>query len=157
MQNRAPSFSDKVQRIRFPKTMKVSSWQISFRRESLLKSNVRFDELLGAGTGNGAEEELKFLQDCIKAKLKIYYVPAEIASVAQENSTWFNGYDEEFFEKRGGTTRYILGWFTASLYAVYYVVRKRKQYNKNISFWNALKAIFRGIKKNNITKQAKAK
>ncbi len=157
MQNRASSFSDKVQPIKFPKTMKVSSWQISFRRESLINNSVLFDELLGAGTDNGAEEELKFLQDCIKAKLKIFYVPTEIASVAQQSSTWFKGYDEEFFEKRGGTTRYILGVFTASLYALYYVIRKRKQYNKDISFWKALKAIFRGIRKNSITKQAKVK
>jgi len=155
MINRAPSFSDKIQKIRFPKTMKVSSWQISFRRESLLKTGVMFDELLGAGTENGAEEELKFLQDCIKAKLNIYYVPFEIATVAQSASTWFNGFDEAFFEKRGATTRYILGAFTASLYALYYVFRKRKLYNRQISFGKALKAIFRGIKNNKVSKLAK--
>lgn len=89
MKGRRPSFPDKIMRLRFPKTMKVSSWQISFRRERLLTSGVRFDELLGAGSGNGAEEELKFLRDCEKAGMRIYYVPAEIATVAQENSTWF--------------------------------------------------------------------
>ena len=64
MVNRLPSFPDQVMRLRFPQTMKVSSVQISFRREKLLEAGVRFDELLGAGTGNGAEEELKFLLDC---------------------------------------------------------------------------------------------
>ena len=72
MANRTPSFKDKIIRLKFPKTMKVSSWQISFRRESLLKAKVKFDTLLGAGSGNGAEEELKFLLDCQKAGLKIY-------------------------------------------------------------------------------------
>lgn len=61
----------------------------------MLNSGVFFDEHLGAGTGNGGEEELKFLLDCQNAGLKIYYVPTEIASVAQTESTWFHGFDEK--------------------------------------------------------------
>lgn len=153
MVNRPPSFSDEVQRLRFPKTMKVSSWQISFRRENLLRSGVRFDERMGAGTGNGAEEELKFLTDCEKAGLKIYYVPAEIASVAQTESTWFAGFNEQFFENRGATTRYVLGVPLAVLYGIYYVVRKKAMYQSQITPGQALKAIFRGIRENKIGKQ----
>ena len=78
MVNRPPSFPDRIQELKFPKTMKVSSWQISFRRQRLLDSGVRFDELLGAGTGNGAEEELKFLLDCEKAGLKMYTFPQKL-------------------------------------------------------------------------------
>lgn len=155
MLNRIPSFEDRVMQLRFPKTMKVSSWQISFRRERLLASDVRFDELLGAGTGNGAEEELKFLTDCERAGLKIYYVPVEIASVAQAESTWFGGFTETFFENRGATTRYILGVPMASLYALYYVIRKRSMYCSDITPFRALKATFRGIRKNKIGKQRK--
>lgn len=155
MVNRPPSFEDKVIRLRFPQTLKVSSWQISFRRERLLAASVRFDELLGAGTGNGAEEELKFLLDCERAGLMIYYVPVPIASVTQAESTWFDGFSETFFENRGATTRYILGAGMASLYAVYYIIRKRKLYQESISSLNALRAIFRGILENKIGKQAK--
>ncbi len=153
MVNRAPSFPDQIMRLRFPKTMKVSSWQISFRREALLRSGVAFDELLGAGTGNGAEEELKFLRDCEHAGLIIYYVPAEIAAVAQAESTWFGGFTEEFFRNRGATTRYILGLPLASAYALYYCLRKRRMYSKTISPGGALKATFRGIFENKIAKQ----
>ncbi len=152
MTNRPPSFPDKVIRLKFPKIMKVSSWQISFRRQSLIKSDVRFDELLGAGTGNGAEEELKFLKDSLKAKLKIYYVPEEIASVGQESSTWFSGFNEKFFRDRGNTTRYILGLPVSALYALYYVIRKKKMYSADISPKNALMAIMGGIKENRLTK-----
>lgn len=152
MVNRSPSFPDQVMRLKFPKTMKVSSWQISFRRDRLNAAGVKFDELLGAGTGNGAEEELKFLLDCQKTDLNIYYVPSEIASVAQTDSTWFAGFNETFFENRGATTRYILGFWVASAYAVYYVARKRGLYRYQISSWQALKAIFRGIRNNKIAK-----
>ena len=153
MVNRTPSFEDKAVRLRFPQTMKVSSWQISFRRQRLLDTGVRFDELLGAGSGNGAEEELKFLTDCEKAGLVIYYVPEAIASVAQEESTWFGGFTEQFFENRGATTRYILGLPLAAAYACYYIARKKQMYQADITPVRALTATFRGIFKNKITKQ----
>lgn len=153
MSNRPPSFPNEIIRLKFPKTMKVSSWQISFRRQSLIDSGVRFDELLGAGSGNGAEEELKFLRDCEKAGLKIYYVPAVIASVGQESSTWFSGFNEKFFRDRGNTTRYILGLPLSVLYAFYYVAKKRKKFE--ISPFKALKATLVGIMENKIYRQSK--
>lgn len=145
------TFPDKIMRLKFPKTMHVASWQISFRRSSLLKSGVRFDELLGAGSGNGAQEELKFLLDCQRAGLKIYYVPFEIARVQRTDSTWFCGFDEDFFEQRGATTRYILGFWLSSLYAVYYVLKKHEKFE--ISAVRALAATFRGVFKNSIKRQ----
>ncbi len=155
MTNYPAAFPDEVRRLRFPQTMKVCSWQISFRRRRLVESGVRFDTLLGAGTGNGAEEELKFLLDCERAGLMICYVPAAIASVAQEASTWFGGFNETFFENRGATTRYILGPWLAAAYALYYVTRKRSMYIETIRPAKALAATFRGIRKNKIGKQAK--
>ena len=155
MAQRTPSFPDRVQRLRFPRTMKVSSWQISFRRQRLLERGVRFDPLLGAGTGNGAEEELKFLLDCQKAGLQIWYVPEEIATVAQTASTWFDGFDRTFFENRGATTRYILGAVPAALYGIYYVLRKRKLYADRLTPRQALAAIWRGIRQNKIGRQAR--
>lgn len=155
MVNRPTALGDKTVRLKFPKTMKVSSWQISFRRQSLIEKNIFFDELLGAGTENGAEEELKFLTDCEKAGLKIYFVPSEIAKVGQEQSTWFSGFTEQFFINRGATTRYILGLPMASLYALYYILKKHPEYGGQISPFRAFKAIFKGIFQNKISKQKK--
>ena len=155
MVNRPPSFEDKCMRLKFPLTMKVSSWQISFRRQSLRDHQIRFDELLGAGSGNGAEEELKFLVDCQRAGLQIYYVPTEIASVGQEESTWFEGFTEKFFEDRGATTRYILGAGIASVYAVYYAFKKKRQHHYPLPVSKAIGATFRGILENRVTKQSR--
>ena len=146
---------DSVRELKFPQTMHVASWQISFRRESLLKSGVRFDELLGAGSGNGAEEELKFMTDCRRAGLRIYFVPVDIATVAQAESTWFEGFNEKFFYDRGATTRYILGVPLAAAYGLFYVVKKRKMYLPYITPIKALGAISRGMWDNKIGKQAK--
>lgn len=155
MKNRKASFADKVQRIKFPKTMKVSSWQISFKRQSLKRAGIKFDELLGAGTGNGAEEELKFLIDCEKSGLKIFYVPIIIASVGQTESTWFDGFTEQFFINRGATTRYILGFPLAFIYAIYYVLIKKKLYANQISPYQVFYATVKGMIENKITKQRK--
>lgn len=157
MINQPAAFPDKVMRLRFPQTAHVSSWQISFRRQRLLEKQVAFDELLGAGTDNGAEEELKFMLDCQKAGLRIYYVPVEIATVAQQESTWFEGFNAEFFYNRGATTRYIMGLLMATAYGVYYVLKKQPLYRKNLTPAQALGAIFRGMKDNKITKQAIAR
>ena len=149
------ALGEQTRQIRFPQTMKVSSIQISFRRQSLLDQGIRFDELLGAGSGNGAEEELKFLTDCEKAGLKIFFVPVTVAALTSEESTWFGGFTEIFFENRGATTRYILGTGLALLYAVYYIIRKRNLYRKSITPARALRATFRGIRENKIGKQRK--
>lgn len=156
IENWPTSLGEEQRQLKFPMTMKVSSVQISFRRESLMRTGVRFDPLLGSGSGNGAEEELKFLLDCQKKGLKIYYVPVTVARLEQSESAWFAGFDEEFFYRRGGTTRYILGWPLASLYALYYVVCKRGLYSGYLHPKKALKAIFRGIWDDRVTTQARA-
>lgn len=125
--------------------LKVSSLQISFKRESIIKNNVEFDKCLGAGTPNGAGEENDFLIKCKKKKMKIYYIPISIAEVAQQKSTWFNGYNEEFFYNRGGTTRYILGFWLAFLYGYYFLIFKYRLYRKEISFHKAHINLMRGI------------
>ena len=157
MINRTPSFEDKVMRLKFPKILKVASWQISFKRESLMRTGVRFDELLGSGTGNGAEEELKFLSDCIANGLEVWYVPYELAEVHEGgDSQWFSGFDKKFFENRGATTRYILGFPIAAAYALFYCVKKRPKYRENLNFFEAMSAIFKGINENKIEKAKKS-
>ena len=142
--NRSKKLGDKPRRLGKYELLRVSSWQISFRLASV-KNRVFFDKNLGAGTGNGASEENKFLLDCHKAGLKIFYVPVPIASVAQTSSTWFNGYDKKFFFNRGKTTRYILGLPVSVFYAFHFLILKRKLYGKDISPLDAGKELFRGI------------
>ncbi len=153
MSNRPLTLGKTSKRLKWYETLKVSSWQISFKRKSILNKGICFDAKLGAGTGNGAGEENKFLLDCYRKKLKIYYVPLKIASVAQEESTWFHGYTEQFFYNRGKTTRYIFGFPFSLAYAAYFLVAKKKLYSKDISMTCACQNIIKGILRNDITKQ----
>ena len=144
MNNYPTKLGTKPRKLRKYDLLRVSSWQISFRL-SAIQNKVFFDPKLGAGTGNGASEENKLLLDCYKKGMQIYYVPVEIASVAQEQSTWRSARDAKFFFNRGKTTRYILGLPVALLYAVYYIVVKRKLYRNDISIWGAARYILKGI------------
>lgn len=156
MIDRPLKWGETVKKLSYRDIMSVSSWQITFKREKLLASGVRFDENMGAGSGNGAEEEFRFLTQCRKAKLKIYHYPFRLAQVAQTQSTWFKGFDEEFFVNRGNTTRYIMGLPLSVLYAAYYVFAKRKQLT-GISMFRAFSCTIRGIKENRLTKLKKGK
>lgn len=153
--NQPSRLKQKKQRLTKGTAMRIASWQITFRRESILKSGIRFDEDMGAGTGNGGGEEVKFLRDCIKAGLKAYYVPKSIGTVAQTESTWFKGFDRDFFYKRGITNRYMLGLPLAVLYAAYYTFVKRELYKDYVTPWQSFKYTLDGIIANDIVKQKK--
>ena len=60
-------------------------------------------------------------------------------------STWFKGYDESYFYKRGIVTRYILGFWISLIYAFYFIVNKRRLYCNNINMIKALWNILKGI------------
>ena len=156
MVDRPLKWGNSIKRLGYIDLMSVSSWQITFRREKLLASGVLFDENMGAGSGNGAEEEFRFLTQWRKAKLRIYHYPFRLASVAQTQSTWFKGFDEEFFVNRGNTTRYIMGLPLSVLYAAYYAFAKRKQLS-GMSMLRAFSYTVKGIKENRLTKLKKGK
>lgn len=139
------SLGSNIKKLSYLDTLRVASWQISFRLNAIRKSDIFFDEKLGSGTGNGAGEENKFLWDCLKKGLLIYYVPLTIATVAQEESRWFFGYDANYFYQRGKTTRYIFGLPFAFCYGVYFILRKRNIYKADSSMLLAFKHLLRGI------------
>ena len=153
--NQPSRLKQETQRLTKWTAMRIASWQITFRRDSIIKSGIRFDEDMGAGTGNGGGEEVKFLRDCIKAGLKAYYVPKSIGTVAQTESTWFQGFDRDFFYKRGITNRYMLGLPVSMLYAAYYTLVKRDLYKEYVTPWQSFKYTVDGIIANDIGRKKK--
>lgn len=143
----------KACRIDYLQSLKLASYQLAFRRSSLLDHGISFDPFMGAGSGNGAGEENKFLIDCLKKGLKVYFIPETIAELQESNSTWFHGYDETFFYQRGSATRYMMGFFPALVYGAYYLVAKRSLYRNSLTLWKAAWALFLGIVGNTIARQ----
>lgn len=151
--NRYKRLGNKPRRLKKYDLLRVASWQISFKRNSI-KAGIAFDPLLGAGTDNGCGEENKFLLDTYKAGMKIYYVPLIIAEGIEDGeSTWFFGYDERYFYNHGKTTRYMLGLPVSLFYALYTLIKQYHRYKVSISFLKAAKALFGGIIDNELGKK----
>lgn len=153
IENHPCSLKKSEHRLRYMELLRVCSWQIAFRREAVCRAGVLFDPLMGAGSGNGAQEESMFLMNCFRVGLKIYYVPDTIGRVDHGNSTWFQGYDRTFFYQRGGATRQLLGLPLSLLYACYYAVTKRKMYCHECTFRDALYSSIQGCLDNPIHRQ----
>lgn len=142
-----PITAQKEGRIHFLKSLKISSIQITFKRNSIKEANISFDEHFGAGSGifMSGEENI-FLTDCLKKNLKIYYVNKTIANVSNEDSTWFKGFTEEYFETIGACY-YRMSKFLHHILYAQYAIRKYKYYKNNVSLINAFKRMYIGKKK----------
>ena len=133
-----------IHKMKLFELLRVSSVQISFRLASI-KGVVFFDENLGAGSPNGFGEETKFLMDAYKKKLKIYYVPIDIGKLKESESSWFSGYNYDYFYRRGKINRYVLGFFNGLIYSFYFLFFKYGIYRKTISFIKAFSATIKGF------------
>lgn len=139
-------YSDQPHRCGLLDILHFASWQISFRKSRVKEKGICFDEKMGSGTGHGANEENKFLADCLRSGLLIQYVPVLIARMEKTTeSQWFHGFDEQFFVNRGWSTRRFLGIWLSVPYAFYYAIRKRLIYQRDVSPWRALVCMLRGI------------
>lgn len=152
LHNKSTKLKNKICKLKRLECLRVYSLQITFKRKSIVGNNLNFDVKLGAGTGNGAGEENKFLLDAYDKGLQIYHYPVNIAKMIENESTWFNGYDEDYFYKRGASTRYILGFWLSYAYAIYFLVFKYGEYKNNVSVIKAGLKIFTGILKNSLNK-----
>ena len=129
--------------------LKIASWQISFRRDAIVSHRIRFDEKLGSGVSKAGGEEIQFLYDCISKKLRGHYFPVFIGKHLQSGeSQWWKGYNIDYFRDRGIFTRRLMGRFNASLYGLYFLIAKHREYKRDIGFREATRTLFSNILKN---------
>lgn len=152
IENHGKKLKNHFHKLSFAELFHVCSVQITFRKDVIKNKNISFDINMGAGTGNGGGEDSKFLFDCYKKEINMYYAPVVIASLKESKSTWFNGFSKEIFYNQGATTRHIFGVPFSILYAFYWTYAHRKLYKQSMSFWNVLQSILKGIYGNKIGK-----
>ena len=130
-------------RMNYLSVLKIFSPEIAFRREAVLKAGIQFDEMFGAGAKYYLGEENIFLYDCLRAGLKIQYMPVQIATLKETESTWFRGYEDRFFLSRGAnycamSKRYSL------LLILQFAVLKIHEFNKDQKMLRAIDLMLRG-------------
>ena len=116
------TFPSKAQKLGFKTILRSNSQQITFKREIINQKGISFDTKMGSGTGNGGGEEIKFLLDCRRNALKMYYHPNCITTVHQNESQWFHGYTDSYFVNFGWTSRRLLGPLVGFAYMTYFML-----------------------------------
>lgn len=134
-----------VKRVNYLSALQISSVQIAFRRRKIIDNNIFFDETVGSGVSKAGGEEVLFLYECMKKKLRIFYYPSLIAQVGTQDSKWFKGYSKIYFYDRGVVTRKMMGRVLALVYGAYFLLFKYRSYRKDISVGNALTELIKGI------------
>ncbi len=133
-------------KINFIKSMKIQSVQITFKRQSIIDKNIKFNERFGAGAELYMGEENIFLTECLRSGLKIYYIPEKIATIKNNDSSWFKGHNEYNFNVKGAVYYEMSKWLYPLL-ILQFAIRKTKLYANEVKPMNAIKYMFQGIKK----------
>jgi Glycosyl transferase family 2. len=128
-----------------PKRQSFSSVSLAFKREVILKAGVWFNVNFGAGSGFvSAGEESLWEFDMRNKGLKLFQCPEYITEVQQQNSTWFNGFNEKYYYDLGAFLSARFKGVTKYIYQFYYPYRLRK--NSSMSIYKQLKWLMAGIK-----------
>lgn len=147
--DRSKKYYSKMKRMGYIRSLKVASFEISFKKKSIIDKNIRFNENFGAGSGKVAMgEENIFLYECLRKGLKILYLPIEIGVVTHEESTWFKGYSDKYFRDLG-TCYAAMSPRYKYILAIQFIVRKYSKYKNSITIFRALKNILIGVKAHN--------
>ena len=141
-----PTTVQKEKKCGYLSSMRIASFQITFKRSSVINSKVKFDETFGAGSGNYLMgEENIFLFDCLRRGLKIYFVPIKIAEVTHLNSTWFNEYNETYFKSKGACF-YRMSKLFSNVLIFQFAIRKRNLFKQKYNVISAIKIMLKGKK-----------
>jgi len=136
---------------KYKKTKQVSrfarkpwaTFQIAFRRAAVLKNNIHFTTLFGGGCKYPCGEDTQWIRAAFRHRLKIFVSDKTIGNVSFAISTWFKGYNAEYYYGQGAAyesqsrrTKYI--WM------LYMVSRTYKK--TNLRFIEACKWMCNGNK-----------
>lgn len=133
-------------RIKYLLSLKVQSVQMTFKRNSIVENNIKFDENFGAGTSNYMGEENIFLYDCLKKGLKIYSVPIKIAQLHDGDSTWFKGFDKKYLEVKGAMF-YRMSRLFSELFIIQFAMRRSKLFKPDFNKISMIRNMHIGRKK----------
>lgn len=127
-------------------SMKISSVQISFKRDIVEKHNLYLKEDFGAGSEkfNSGEESI-FLYTAIKKGLKVYYIDEKIGEVSFEDSTWYGKNPEKDLLTKGAMF-YCMSPYLYPFYNLQFAIRKHNEYKHSFTLAKMIALMFQGSK-----------
>lgn len=143
--SRAKSYYTTKKKMGYIRSLKIASFEISFKRESIINKNISFNEKFGAGSGqHSMGEENIFIYQCLNKGLKVLYLPIEIGTVTHEESTWFSGYNEKYFMDLGACYAAMSPKYSKIL-ALQFALRKYHKYKGSLNIITACNKMFEGV------------
>ena len=121
--------------------LKCASIEISFRRESIIKSNLGLDLEFGLGARYRIHDDVIFLADALKKKLKIMYIPIPIVIHPKESSG--TSYNDSLITSKGAAFARIYG-ITGLFVSTLFALKKRSDYVDKYNFFTFTKLIISG-------------
>lgn len=117
-------------RVSFFNSLKYGTVTFSFKRNEILKRNISFSLLFGGGAKYSSGEDTIFLWTALKKKMKVYAIQTVIADVYNYESSWFQGYNEQYLFDKGALFKAL----EPRLYPflnLQFAIRKRKTFQNS--------------------------
>lgn len=110
--------------------MRVISYEIAFKRQSIISAGLKFDERFGLQADFPTGEENIFMIDAYKKGLKILYAPVPIV-IHAEKSSGKNLHDHQMISARGAVFYRMFG-ATAYIISLLFAIKKYPLSNSNV-------------------------
>ena len=125
----------------------INSVRITVKRKAVTDKQLCFDEHFGSGTDICGGEDTIFISDCFNAKLNFYSKDRVICHGFDDGraSTWWKGYNEKFFEDKGTAYKRLSKNYL--MFILYFALKNYKKYKADVSFFNAIKWMLAGSKR----------
>ena len=111
-------------------------WGLAIIRSCINKHQLQFDEAFGPGTTNPMGEDSIYLRDLLKRSNNVFTSIDLLTTIEQESSTWFKGYDRNYFINLGKTTKRIYPYtylFRVIKNVIYYTLKKKNPFK--VTYW----------------------
>lgn len=98
----------KKTKVNYLNYLRYGTARVAVKLKSVRENGIYFNQCFGGGTEYCHGEDNLFLTACLNKGLKIYAVPAYIATLTEERpSSWNAGYDEKYLRDQGHLYRAI--------------------------------------------------
>lgn len=143
-ENRRTYWNEDYSKINFTNYGRYPAYSISIRKSILEKSGVRFPLEFGGGAKYINGEDSVFLHDLLAKKVRIYRSPVCLGMEQERESTWFSGYNDNFFVSRGALYVRLYGVWAYSR-AILFLVRHKYMYAE-MGFGKSLNLMKQGMR-----------
>lgn len=142
--NRKKRVIKKRKRLHLWNSLNYASYNIAFRRESVLNKNIKFNTDFGPNAKYSNGTDTMFIVDLFRNRLKVYSCPENLGTVYNKSSTWFKGYNEKYFFNKGALFTAVNRYLRHVLILQYLL--RHTEVLKNIKFLKAFKLMLKGSK-----------